>query len=79
MQPCALLHAGPCVSESPLAEEAVTQSWTPAAPHPRPGHRGHVEPAGPGLWGMLLGAGAPRGAAGAGLGARAPRWAMQGP
>lgn len=30
-----------------LAEEAVTQSWIPAAPHPLAGHRSHVEPAGP--------------------------------
>lgn len=40
-----------------LAEEAVTQSWIPAASHPPTGHRGHVEPAGPASPGCPAGAG----------------------
>lgn len=52
MQPCARRRArapGAAAVTHGLAEEAVTQCWIPAVPHPSPGrsgHRGHVEPPG---------------------------------
>lgn len=90
MQPCALhlpgglCTPGPCASRCRgmthgLAEEAVTQSWIPASPHPpagrpsRPrGACGTRAAAGTARRGRVPGAGAPRRTAGSGAGGDVP-------